>query len=454
MASEPPLPPPASQHQNLPPPPPLHPNTNATTSLNATKKIVTQRITKPSKSKFTPSLLNRTTKLKNPDATVEQQTVITQPPTSIISAQCQPRQLPLISYDEQENISLTITQSPTTTLTSFTTITTPSVRRRGAEKKNPSSLLISLPSSNSSSSASSTTTKSSSQKIMKHFLRDNGEGIPMQNSSSPKRNKRRKEGGDHPFLDGNLTLNSIKNSSISTTITPRVRIGADGEIVMDDDISSHHHLPPPSSTSSLQSQSIINMNVIHEGGQTGRHLTSHAFVKGMDSNRWNPAQTEEFYSALSVCGTDFTLLSLLIKDKRTREQIKGKFKVEERKNPNRISMALKNRRKMTIDIFEVNGYNRDNIIEGNVNDLKDEIQERRPGRPKQEEVGILSAVTSSSLSGSPRKKKVVAPPVVIDDKEIIIPPPSPPSPLRVVMVKTNTQEKEEIVKRKSSRKKN
>lgn len=194
---------------------------------------------------------------------------------------------------------------------------------------------------------------------------------------------------------------------------------------MDDDVSidsrkdgqHHHNHPHHYNNSNQQTQSVINMNVIHEGGQSGRHLTSHAFVKGMDSNRWNASQTEEFYTALSVCGTDFTLLSLMIKDKRSREQIKGKFKVEERKNPARVSLALKNRRTMTVDMFEVNGYysssknnNNNSGSNGNVSGNQDEkvvddVQERRPGRPKQEEVGILSAVTSSSLSGSPRKKK-------------------------------------------------
>lgn len=435
------------------------PTSTPTTNASSTKKIVTQRITKPGKSRFTPSLSNRAKppNKEEPSKAVQQQqnavatdtpaipiavgTTTTTTTTDITStfttntstvptAEVTPIQQPIEipqTMSKQQTIAV---RKPSHTTS--TAITTPTLRRRagtGAEKK-----IVSV---STTTNNTNTTTKSphpSSQIIMKHFLRDNGEGIPMQSSSPPKRNKRKKAlNNDNTAAAANpnqMMLESSKNSSISTSISPRVRIGADGEIVMDDNVSidnggdgqnhPHHY------SNNNNNQSVINMNVIHEGGQSGRHLTSHAFVKGMDSNRWNASQTEEFYTALSVCGTDFTLLSLMIKDKRSREQIKGKFKVEERKNPARVSLALKNRRTMTVDMFEVNGYysngkhnsnNNGNCnkfggsngnVSGNKDDkVVDDVQERRPGRPKQEEVGLLSAVTSSSLSGSPRKKKCV-----------------------------------------------
>ncbi|KAI5191978.1 hypothetical protein NEMIN01_1762 [Nematocida minor] len=56
-------------------------------------------------------------------------------------------------------------------------------------------------------------------------------------------------------------------------------------------------------------------------------------------SRWTKEETILFYRALSLCGTDFTLLERVFTDK-TRKQIKNKFTNEEKTQPERISQVL------------------------------------------------------------------------------------------------------------------
>lgn len=175
---------------------------------------------------------------------------------------------------------------------------------------------------------------------MAHFLRDTGIGQPMKQpaaapakKSSPRRILTRSATGSSP--QKKLT----PSSSVAVAVAPRVRV-VNGEIVVDEEATSL------ASTTSAQSD--IPMDIVNE---TGRHLTSHAFVKTIGNNRWSRDDTELFYDALSMCGTDFSLISILF-PRRSREQVKGKYKVEERANPSRIAMALKNRKALDAAWFD------------------------------------------------------------------------------------------------------
>eukprot|EP00727_Mastigamoeba_balamuthi_P010833 m51a1_g6372 hypothetical protein (1150) ;mRNA; r:126741-131727 len=68
------------------------------------------------------------------------------------------------------------------------------------------------------------------------------------------------------------------------------------------------------------------------------------------SERWKPADTLEFYRALRMCGTDFSLMEKLLPG-RTRKQIKAKFKKEEKDHPALIERSLTSR--LEIDLEEM-----------------------------------------------------------------------------------------------------
>jgi hypothetical protein len=176
-------------------------------------------------------------------------------------------------------------------------------------------------------------TKSEKRVTMAHFLKDTGTGMPMAASSGP--NTARK-----------TTSSSIQTRSkqplpprsVSTTITPQVRI-VNGEIVVDEHVAT---LAASITTPDYP------MDVVNE---SGKHLTSHAFVKTIGNNRWSREETDLFYEALSMCGTDFAMISLLF-PRRSREQVKGKYKVEERSNPARVALHLKKRKPLDIEWLE------------------------------------------------------------------------------------------------------
>lgn len=160
-----------------------------------------------------------------------------------------------------------------------------------------------------------------SRVTMAHFLTDTGAGIPM--SATPS--------ASLPTV-AKKTMRRVKGS-LATAVVPQVRVVA-GEIVVDEEA-------PVAASEEDEASASHTVDVVNESA--GRHLTSHAFVKTIGNNRWNAQDTDLFYDALSMCGTDFALISLFFPN-RSREQVKGKFKVEERRNPGRVARHLRNRK--------------------------------------------------------------------------------------------------------------
>lgn len=88
----------------------------------------------------------------------------------------------------------------------------------------------------------------------------------------------------------------------------------------------------------LQSE---DMEIVEEDNNT-RLVNSSTFMKRERTERWETEEVNMFYQGLSMFGTDFTMLAGLFPH-RTRRQIKNKFNVEERKDPLRVTMALRKR---------------------------------------------------------------------------------------------------------------
>lgn len=69
--------------------------------------------------------------------------------------------------------------------------------------------------------------------------------------------------------------------------------------------------------------------------------TSNSFKNINHSEKWTEDETEKFYRALEIFGTDFSLISRLF-PKRNRNQIKNKFLKEERISKTRVDSIFKN----------------------------------------------------------------------------------------------------------------
>ncbi|CAG9332531.1 unnamed protein product [Blepharisma stoltei] len=122
----------------------------------------------------------------------------------------------------------------------------------------------------------------------------------------------------------------------ATPIAPQIKI-ENGKIVIDKE-----KLVDACAQSKIRHE---DMEIVRE---TGNSLRSN---KRLHSERWNPDETEMFYTALQLFGTDFELIANFMK-KRTRNQIKSKFKKESKNNPGRVDHAIWNRINLTKEAYD------------------------------------------------------------------------------------------------------
>ena len=191
--------------------------------------------------------------------------------------------------------------------------------------------------------ATATSTSVAEKRTMAYFLKDSGEGREMPSTGG------NSSAGSDPSLSPSKTrrivnLRNIKapprSAATSTALAPQVRV-VDGAIVYDEKFSAAISIP---STNSAMADLEQELEYVDEDDEQGKHLTSATYsTKAKSSNRWNAAETDLFYDALAMCGTDFSMVQTLIPH-RTRAQIKGKYKLEEKANWGRINAALKTRK--------------------------------------------------------------------------------------------------------------
>ena len=91
-----------------------------------------------------------------------------------------------------------------------------------------------------------------------------------------------------------------------------------------------------------------SMDVVNE---SGNYITSASFMKKTARDKWDTTETDLFYKALSYCGTDFSLLNRVFPHK-TRDQVKNKYKKEEKQSPEKIEHYLKDKKPLNVKFFE------------------------------------------------------------------------------------------------------
>eukprot|EP01105_Mastigella_eilhardi_P006620 TRINITY_DN1815_c0_g1_i4.p1 TRINITY_DN1815_c0_g1~~TRINITY_DN1815_c0_g1_i4.p1 ORF type:complete len:314 (+),score=107.28 TRINITY_DN1815_c0_g1_i4:893-1834(+) len=139
----------------------------------------------------------------------------------------------------------------------------------------------------------------------------------------------------------------------------------DGEIILDSTTLEYTPVQPEADTN--------NACLMYPAIEEGIHTKSTGYArKTQQVSTWTKEETTAFYNALRMVGTDFTLLSKMMK-KRTRAQIKSKFKKEEKEHPLLIDFALKNRIALDIDILRA------------ATGLKLELKPEPPPTPAQEQ---------------------------------------------------------------------
>ncbi|XP_076614534.1 uncharacterized protein LOC143338191 isoform X2 [Chaetodon auriga] len=124
-------------------------------------------------------------------------------------------------------------------------------------------------------------------------------------------------------------------------MVPQVKVAEDGSLIIDEE----------SLTVEVQRAKGPNpaqdRDPIFERGST---TTYSSFRKGTYSKPWSSEETDMFFLAVSMVGTDFSMICQLFPH-RARSEIKNKFKKEERQNAWRIDKAFRDRRKLDIEYF-------------------------------------------------------------------------------------------------------
>uniref|UniRef100_A0A8C1WLW8 Myb-like domain-containing protein n=1 Tax=Cyprinus carpio TaxID=7962 RepID=A0A8C1WLW8_CYPCA len=125
-------------------------------------------------------------------------------------------------------------------------------------------------------------------------------------------------------------------------LVPRVKVAEDGSLIIDEESLtvqvSRTKGPNPAE----------DRDPIFERGST---TTYSSFRKGTYTKPWSSGETEMFYLAISMVGTDFSMIGQLFPH-RARMEIKNKFKKEERNNSWRVDKAFKEKRRLDLDFFK------------------------------------------------------------------------------------------------------
>ncbi|XP_059179296.1 transcription factor TFIIIB component B'' homolog isoform X2 [Physella acuta] len=129
------------------------------------------------------------------------------------------------------------------------------------------------------------------------------------------------------------------NQSVSLP-APQIMIGPDGNVVLN--------------TESLMIQTVQEdhtpREVIEEDDED-RYLNTNTYRKHKQTKFWTEGETERFFIGLSMCGTDFSLLTNLMTN-RSRRELKNKFQREERRNRPLVDKALANRQRYDPSVLE------------------------------------------------------------------------------------------------------
>eukprot|EP00062_Callorhinchus_milii_P014433 gi/632963653/ref/XP_007898001.1/ PREDICTED: transcription factor TFIIIB component B'' homolog [Callorhinchus milii] len=122
---------------------------------------------------------------------------------------------------------------------------------------------------------------------------------------------------------------------------PRVKVAEDGTIIIDEESLTVEVLR-------MKGPNIAENNdpIFERGSQT----TYSSFRRNTHTKPWSNKETDMFFLAISMVGTDFSMIGQLFPN-RSRVEIKNKFKREEKLNSWRIDKAFKETKPLDLEFF-------------------------------------------------------------------------------------------------------
>ncbi|XP_063597761.1 transcriptional regulator ATRX-like isoform X2 [Penaeus indicus] len=129
------------------------------------------------------------------------------------------------------------------------------------------------------------------------------------------------------------------------TLAPRVKIGANGQIILDETSLKIR------TTAAKNRDEILSKAEVVEESNDSSHYGKWS-KKRKRSSLWTMKETARFYKALSTVGTDFSLMETLFAW-RSRAELKTKFKKEERSNRALVDKALQDSTQFDFSLFDI-----------------------------------------------------------------------------------------------------
>lgn len=116
---------------------------------------------------------------------------------------------------------------------------------------------------------------------------------------------------------------------VQVQVAPQLKFAEDGSIIINEEslLIQREHVEP------------VYETTVVESGDQNDNLNYTSYRKFHHTKKWSEKETAKFYKALSMVGTDFTMIQRLFPN-RNRDEIKRKFKREERINQALIDKIL------------------------------------------------------------------------------------------------------------------
>ncbi|NXY25769.1 BDP1 factor, partial [Atrichornis clamosus] len=160
-------------------------------------------------------------------------------------------------------------------------------------------------------------------------------------SLSQMKEQEEKNTPDHEEEEEEEEEENGEESQDGPLLVPRVKVAEDGSIILDEESLTVEVLR-------TKGPCVVEENdPIFERGST---TTYSSFRKSFYTKPWSNKETDMFFLAISMVGTDFSLIGQLFPH-RARAEIKNKFKREEKANGWRIDKAFKEKRPFDFEFF-------------------------------------------------------------------------------------------------------
>ncbi|XP_054665457.1 transcription factor TFIIIB component B'' homolog isoform X2 [Grus americana] len=165
--------------------------------------------------------------------------------------------------------------------------------------------------------------------------------IEKNSALSQMKEQEEKSTPDHEEEDEEEEAENGEESQDGPLLVPRVKVAEDGSIILDEESLTVEVLR-------TKGPCVVEENdPIFERGST---TTYSSFRKSFYTKPWSNKETDMFFLAISMVGTDFSLIGRLFPH-RARAEIKNKFKREEKVNGWRIDKAFKEKRPFDFEFF-------------------------------------------------------------------------------------------------------